>query len=86
MTGLTDSYCVGFEVLTVVVMRSSILLGVMPCSPFEVNQHAPPKRRLTTNPLHGITSQKIEIFNLYYAPEFEPVSFKYCYQGNHKFR
>jgi hypothetical protein len=60
----------------VVVMRS-----VMPCSPFKVNRHAPPKRLLTINSLHGITSQKIEIFNSYYAPEFEPVSSKYMLLG-----
>jgi hypothetical protein len=32
------SYCVGFEVLTAVVMKSSIVWDITPCSPLKVNR------------------------------------------------
>jgi hypothetical protein len=45
---------VGFEVLTAVVMKSSVFCYLTPCS------------RLTSNTLHGIYPQKIELFTLVY--------------------
>jgi hypothetical protein len=95
------------EVLTAVVMKSSIFYDITPCSPLKVNRrfgrtyrlnlqcrrisrafhlachllsrwflarlilrswrwkpYAPPKRRLSSNGLHGVISQKTEHFNI----------------------
>jgi hypothetical protein len=74
----------GFQVLTAVVRKTSIVWDITPCSPLKVNRcscfHAgfllglffdrengsdvPPKRRLTLSGLHGVISQKIELFRL----------------------
>jgi hypothetical protein len=35
-----SSHYVGFEVLTALVMKSSLFWAITPCSPFEVNQLA----------------------------------------------
>jgi hypothetical protein len=50
--------CVGFEVPTAVVMKSSILWDTTPCSPLKV----PLKRLLTFNGIHGVIFQKIVLF------------------------
>lgn len=52
----------GFEVLTVLVVKSSILWDVMPCTPVKVNQCFGGIRLLTPTRLHDIMSQKIELF------------------------
>jgi hypothetical protein len=50
-------------------MKSTIFWDITQCSQFKVNRrfgrtygrrHVPPKRRLTFNALHGVTSQKLE--------------------------
>jgi hypothetical protein len=58
----------GFEVLTAVVMKSSVFWDIMPCSLLKVNQHFggtcryfPLKRQLTFHGLQGVISQKIEV-------------------------
>jgi hypothetical protein len=104
---------VGSEVLTAVVMNSSLLWDITPCSPLKVNQRfegtcrlhlqgprisrtrnqrgsnllsrwfiarfilrpwkwrrrVSPKRRFTFNGLHGILSQKIQLFTPYNIPK-----------------
>jgi hypothetical protein len=55
---------VGFEVLTAVVMKSSVFWDTTLRSPLEVNRRfdVHPKRRLTFNGIHGVISQKTELF------------------------
>jgi hypothetical protein len=46
----TEEHCVVFEALTAVVIKSSIFWDIMPCI------------LLTFNGLHGVISEKIELF------------------------
>jgi hypothetical protein len=51
-------------VLTPVNVKSSIFWDITPHSPMEFNRRFDvyPKRRLTISGLHGVISQKIELF------------------------
>jgi hypothetical protein len=51
-----------FEVLSAVVMKSSVFWDITPCSPLKVNQHLRGTCQLAFNRLHNIISQKIELF------------------------
>jgi hypothetical protein len=51
---------VGLNVLTVGVMKSSVVWDIMPYNLLKVNRHIPPKRGLIFNGLHGVISQVIE--------------------------
>jgi hypothetical protein len=55
---------VGSEVLTPVVMKSTVFWDTLPCGPLKVNRlrYVPPKRQLTFNGLHGVISQNIVLF------------------------
>jgi hypothetical protein len=55
---------VGFEVLTAVVVKSSIFWDVTPCGPFKVNRRFGGAYPLTFNGLLGVISQKIELLLL----------------------
>jgi hypothetical protein len=50
---------IGFEVLTVVAMKSTIFWDITTRSPLKVNQ-----RRLTSGGLHGVISQKTVLFKM----------------------
>jgi hypothetical protein len=65
----------GFEICTVVAMRTSLFWYIMPCSPMKANQHCRTliatkfhtwhvltKCRLTSSGLHSIMSQRTELF------------------------
>jgi hypothetical protein len=52
-----EEHSAGFEVLTVVAMKSYVFWDVTPCSPLKGNW--PPKHWLTFNELHSVISQKI---------------------------
>jgi hypothetical protein len=68
---------VGFEVLTAVVLKRTILWDITPPAchplsrwflaqlifrPWRWRRYVPPKRRLTLNRLHGVISQKMVLF------------------------
>jgi hypothetical protein len=71
-------HCVGFEVLTVVVMKSSIFWDITPYSayhlpspwffachifpPLRLRRCFLPTRRLTFSGLHGVITQEVELF------------------------
>jgi hypothetical protein len=70
VTIVTTTPFVGFEVLTAVVMKSSIFWNVTPCWNFsdvseKQGQNIPPKHRSTFNWLYGVVSQKTELFIIY---------------------
>jgi hypothetical protein len=56
----------GFEILTAVVMRSSIFWDIMPCCPLKANRRFGgdilAEHPLTYNILNDIISQNIELF------------------------
>jgi hypothetical protein len=52
---------VGFEVPTAMVMKSSVILFIMPCSPLKVGNMFL-QNMLISNGLHGVISRKIELF------------------------
>jgi hypothetical protein len=60
-TSQTSKRCVGFEVLTVVLMKISVFWDITPCSPLK-DSHIPPKRRFTLSGPHGVISQEVELF------------------------
>jgi hypothetical protein len=64
---------VGSEVLTAMVMKSSVIWDTTPCNPLkptEVSKElrtevtVPPKRWFTFNRLHGVIFQMIELFKM----------------------
>jgi hypothetical protein len=71
---------VAFEVLTAVVMKSSVFWDIMPCSqalfsswflarlilrPWRWRRYVTPKRQLTFSGLHGVVSQKNSTLQFY---------------------
>jgi hypothetical protein len=77
-------YCsysyVGFDVLTAVVMKSTIFRDITPCSPLSVNRRFGGTYRLHLQGrpwLHGVISQKMVLFitAVSYRNIYEPTSF-----------